>query len=74
MANLTLQLPNRLTTNSFASGTKRRLCFRLAAVVAVPILLLGGTEAVLRLAGYGHSTRFFVKRTVQGQAKWTDNR
>ena len=33
---------------------------RLALMVGVPALLLGVTEGVLRLAGHGHPTSFFV--------------
>jgi tetratricopeptide (TPR) repeat protein len=33
--------------------------FRLLALLLVPVLLLGGAEVVLRLAGYGYSTHFF---------------
>jgi tetratricopeptide (TPR) repeat protein len=33
--------------------------FRLVAIVVVPLILLGGVEAALRLAGYGYRTNLF---------------
>jgi tetratricopeptide (TPR) repeat protein len=39
----------------------RKWLFRLMALVALPLLALGGMEAALRLAGYGHPTGFFEK-------------
>jgi tetratricopeptide (TPR) repeat protein len=39
----------------------RKWAFRLFAVVVIPLILLGGAEAVLRLAGYGYRTGFFKK-------------
>ncbi|MFZ0826682.1 MAG: tetratricopeptide repeat protein [Verrucomicrobiia bacterium] len=38
--------------------------FRLTALVVMPLLLLGGLEAALRLAGYGYPTGFFEKIRV----------
>jgi tetratricopeptide (TPR) repeat protein len=39
----------------------RKWLFRLFALVVVPLILLGGLEAALRLAGYGYPTGFFKK-------------
>lgn len=39
---------------------------RLAAATLVPLVILGALEAGLRLAGYGHSTRLFLPRTIDG--------
>lgn len=39
---------------------------RLAAATLVPLVILGALEAGLRLAGYGHSTRLFLPRTIGG--------
>lgn len=41
--------------------------FRLIAVFVLPLLLLGGLEAALRLAGYGYPTGFFKKIRVGGK-------
>ena len=38
-----------------------------------PLVLLGLVELVLRLAGYGFSTHFFLKDNVNGTAVLTDN-
>jgi tetratricopeptide (TPR) repeat protein len=40
---------------------------RLAAATLVPLLLLGVLELGLRLAGFGHSTRLFLPRTIGGE-------
>ena len=45
----------------------RKWLFRLCALVVVPLLLLGGLEAALRLAGYGYPTGFFKKITWTGR-------
>jgi tetratricopeptide (TPR) repeat protein len=40
---------------------RKRLGFRLAAVVVLPLLVFGLVEGCLRLAGYGYDTSFFKK-------------
>ena len=47
-----------------AASPRRKWLFRLMALVILPALVLGGMEAALRLAGYGHSTGFFQKIRV----------
>ena len=47
--------------------------FRLLAATLVPVLLLGGAEAALRLAGRGHETSFLLERTVQGERVVVEN-
>ena len=47
--------------------------FRLLAATLVPVLLLGGAEAALRLAGHGHETSFLLERTVQGERVMVEN-
>lgn len=51
----------------------RRWLFRLVAVVILPLVLLGGIEAVLRLAGYGHSTNLFNRLQINQQAFLVNN-
>ncbi len=52
---------------------RRRWAFRLIALVCVPLLLLGGLEATLRLAGYGYRTSFFNKIRIGHQEFLVDN-
>lgn len=40
---------------------RRKWLFRLFALVVVPLVLLGGLELILRLAGYGYPAGFFEK-------------
>jgi tetratricopeptide (TPR) repeat protein len=50
----------------------RKWMFRLIALVILPLLLLGGAEVALRLAGYGYPTGFF--KTVRlGQQDYLVN-
>jgi tetratricopeptide (TPR) repeat protein len=42
----------------------RKWFFRLIALVVIPLVLLGGIEAGLRLAGYGYDTGLFKKITI----------
>jgi tetratricopeptide (TPR) repeat protein len=43
------------------------------AVLLVPVLLLAGAEAVLRLAGYGFSTHFFKRLRIGGEDFLVEN-
>jgi tetratricopeptide (TPR) repeat protein len=43
---------------------RRKWLFRFCALVVIPLLLLGGLEAALRLGGYGYHTGFFEKIRV----------
>ncbi len=53
---------------------RRRWLFRLAAVVLGPALAFGCLELVLRVAGYGYPTAFFLDGSkVEGAAVWVDN-
>ena len=52
---------------------QRKWMFRLVAVVVLPLLLLGGLEMSLRLAGYGYSTSFFKTIRVGGQKYLVNN-
>ncbi len=45
---------------------RRLWLFRIVAMVILPAAILGGMELVLRLAGYGHPTNFFVRETING--------
>jgi tetratricopeptide (TPR) repeat protein len=51
---------------------RRKWLFRFIALVVMPLLLLGGLEIVLRLAGYGYPTGFFKKIRV-GQKEFLIN-
>jgi tetratricopeptide (TPR) repeat protein len=46
---------------------RQKRLFRLLALVAVPLILLGALELILRTAGYGHSTGFFKTIRVGNQ-------
>lgn len=45
----------------------RRWLFRLFALVVIPLVLLGGLEAALRLSGYGHSFHVFKRTSIDGR-------
>lgn len=62
MADPTLSLP-------------RKLLYAAILSVGSLVLLLGGLELGLRLAGYGHSPHFFRKtQTASGETIWRENR
>ena len=47
--------------------SKRRLwLMRLFAMIFIPLLMLGGLELGLRLAGYGYDTHFFRRIQING--------
>jgi tetratricopeptide (TPR) repeat protein len=51
----------------------RKWIYRLIALMFVPILLLGGLEGALRLAGYGYDTSFFKTIRIGGRKFLVDN-
>lgn len=51
----------------------RRWVFRFVAAVGVPLLLLGGLELGLRVAGYGHPTSFFVREKIDDREVLVEN-
>lgn len=61
--------------SSTASSLPRRkiVLFRLAALVGIPLLLLGLLELGLRLAGYGYPTAFLLPTTHDDQAVLIQN-
>ncbi|RME91793.1 MAG: hypothetical protein D6766_11230, partial [Verrucomicrobia bacterium] len=65
--------PEAETPAPKASSPKRRWMFRLAAVVGVPVAVLGLIEAGLRLAGHGFPTSFFQPVQQKGGRFWTAN-
>jgi tetratricopeptide (TPR) repeat protein len=52
--------------------SRRRLWFRVVAVL-LPLVLLGATEAGLRVAGYGYPTSFFLKIRQGGESVLVEN-
>ena len=51
---------------------RRDWLFRLLALTLVPILLLGVLELVLRFAGYGYPSGFFLKTRLHGRSASRD--
>ena len=54
-------------------SSRRRIFFGLATAVLVPLILLGGMEAGLRLAGYGYSPAFFRALRIGGEDFLVEN-
>ncbi len=54
-------------------GAGRRALFRVAAAVLVPLFLIGGMEAALRVAGYGYATSFFKPIRIAGEDFLVEN-
>lgn len=66
----TVKSPDTITASGVREPPRppgRRRWMRLAAATLVPLLLLGVLELGLRLAGFGHSTRLFLPRTIGGE-------
>ena len=54
--------------------SQRRLwLMRLSAMVFIPLLVLGGLELGLRLAGYGYDTHFFRQIQIKGHKYYVSN-
>lgn len=54
-------------------SVRRQWIFRLLAIVIIPLILLGGIEAGLRLAGYGYHTNLFKKIKIGDRKFWVNN-
>jgi tetratricopeptide (TPR) repeat protein len=61
----------RGSDDSPASG--RKWLFRLVALVFIPLILLCGIEAGLRLVGYGYDPGLFKKITINGEQFYVNN-
>jgi tetratricopeptide (TPR) repeat protein len=60
--------------NTTTPVSKRRLwLMRLAAMLFIPLFLLGGLELGLRLAGYGYDTDFFRLIQINGHKFYVPN-
>jgi tetratricopeptide (TPR) repeat protein len=51
----------------------RQWLFRITAAVLLPLLVLGGLEIGLRLAGYGYRTTFFRPYRIRGEEFLVEN-
>jgi tetratricopeptide (TPR) repeat protein len=51
----------------------RKWLFRFIAMAVLPLMLLGGLEVGLRLAGFGYSTCFFEKIRIGEKDFWINN-
>jgi len=57
-----------------SSVSRRRLWFmRFAAMIFIPVFILGGIEIGLRLAGYGYDTSFFRRIQIDGHDYYVPN-
>ena len=54
-------------------SSRRKWAFRLFALTVLPLLLLGGLEAALRLAGYGYATSFFKPARIGNEDYFIQN-
>jgi tetratricopeptide (TPR) repeat protein len=62
------------TKNTPPPLSRRKLwCFRLLALIGVPLLVLGLFELGLRLAGYGYPTAFLLKSSNHGENTFVQN-
>ena len=50
-----------------ARAVRRRWLFRLAEILLAPVLALVALEGILRLAGFGYPTSFFIKERIAGR-------
>jgi tetratricopeptide (TPR) repeat protein len=54
--------------------SRRRLwLFRFTAAILLPLLLFGALELMLRVAGYGYPTSFFVRTRINGEEFYVPN-
>jgi tetratricopeptide (TPR) repeat protein len=52
---------------------RRLWLFRIFAATAIPLLVIGGLELVLRLSGYGYPTSYFLKAKIGGKDYYVPN-
>jgi tetratricopeptide (TPR) repeat protein len=64
---------NRAAVPSVPLSSGRKWLFRFLAAIVLPVLLLGGLELGVRMAGYGYDTGFFKKIRVAGKEYYVNN-
>ncbi|HWY31538.1 MAG TPA: tetratricopeptide repeat protein [Candidatus Acidoferrum sp.] len=63
----------RVAGPSVPLSSGRKWLFRFVAAIVLPLLLLGGSELGVRMAGYGYNTGFFKKIRVDGKEYYVNN-
>ena len=66
-------MPGQRRDPAVILSPRRKWLFRLFALLVVPLVLLGGLEVALRLAGYGYPTGFFKKIHRDGKDYFINN-
>ena len=56
-----------------AFSSRHKWAYRLTASLLVPFLLLGALEGVLRVAGYGYATSFFIRKRINDEDVLVEN-
>lgn len=64
---------NSITDPGSLRSLRRLLCFRLTALVALPLLSIGLLELGLRVAGFGYPTAFLLKSSNHGEDTFIQN-
>lgn len=52
---------------------RKAWCFRIAALVGAPLIIVGVLELTLRLTGFGYPTGFLLPSENHGQKTWVQN-
>src|SRR5258708_39006062 len=65
--------PRSSAANPIKMSAGRKWLFRLMAIFVVPLLLLGGMEAALRLLDYGYSSSLFKPLKIGGEQFLVEN-
>ena len=63
----------RLGPDGAAIPQVKKWLFRFGALFLIPVLLLGGGELILRLAGYGYPTDFFLPQRIGERETFVEN-
>ncbi len=64
---------NRAKDSVLPLSRRKLWCYRLMAMIGVPLLLLGLLELGLRLAGFGYPTTFLLKSSNHGENTYVQN-
>jgi tetratricopeptide (TPR) repeat protein len=54
-------------------SSRRLWLFRFSAMILAPLVVIGGVELALRLAGYGYPTNFFLRTRIHGHEFYVPN-
>lgn len=65
--------PRGLETGTASVPRRRRTAYALISCILLPSVIILFLECLLRIAGYGHPSSFFIRRSIANREVFTEN-